>query len=76
MYKRYAACASNARQARVVILKMPVVLTEFHGSYAYMYALTLIALLILRSSKQCVLCVVPPRDKMAIFLPAILIAEV
>lgn len=53
MYKRYAAHASNAGQARVAILKMPVVLMEFRGSYACMYALTLIALLILRLSGRC-----------------------
>lgn len=48
MHKRYAARAGNAERERVVILKMPVVLAEFRASYAYMYALALIAPLILR----------------------------
>lgn len=47
MHKRYAAHAGNADES-VVILKMPVVLVEFRASYAYMYALALIAPLILR----------------------------
>lgn len=48
MYKRYAAHASNAGK-RVVILKMPVVLAEFRASYVY--ALTLVPLLMRHSSK-------------------------